>query len=623
MERMINERVGRGLLLSAIGLGFILTAGQQVRAGVNPFTEEAVSRGVDYEMGLTQGQGSYGYVGFGCAIVDLDDDGDQDLVIIGGVNRRVGLFRNDGLGQFTDVSLSSGIPLLEEGSALAIADYDGDGLLDLYLTEMGLPNKLMRNDGNLQFTNVAVTAGVADAGGSKGASFGDYDGDRWLDLYVNNYNGQVSGFNNKLYRNLGDGTFQDVSVAQGVDSDSNSFQSVWSDYDLDGDVDLYISNDRGATQGKPNELYRNDDGTLVDVSVASGASIALDSMGLACGDFDGNGWPDFFLTNVAGQGMMNNPLLLNQGDGTFVRFEDEAGVDGAGAGATGWGTHFFDYENDGTLDLYVNYQFHANELFSCAAGFPCTNQAAFLNVAGPPSGGNCESGICSWGSAVGDVDNDGDQDLLVNNTGENVRLYINHEGETRNWIRYRVIGELPNGHAIGARVRTRSGSTWQWREILAGGNSYLGMNELVVHVGLGAATQADEVEIHWPGGSPMRTITDLPANHVWTIYRPDRLGDVDNDGDIDATDFPTFSSCVGDPFEPGCEIMDLDSDSDVDCADYTLLTGMWTGGDAVPPVFQCTGSIPAASGWGLFVMALLILTGASLVLGRRPTVATM
>lgn len=616
MEWIRTATARRASIPTVVGLAAVLIAIHPARAGVNAFTEEAIARGVVYEMGLTQGPTGYGYVGFGCAIVDLDDDGDQDLVIIGGDNQRVGLFRNDGLGQFTDVSLTSGIPILQEGSALAIGDYDGDGLLDIYLTEMALPNKLMRNNGNLQFTNTAVAAGVADAGGGKGASFGDFDGDGWLDLYVNNYNGEVVGFDNKLYQNRGDGTFNDVSVAQGVDSDANSFQSVWSDFDLDGDLDLYISNDRGASVGKPNELYRNDAGSLVDVSVASGADVALDSMGLACGDLDGNGWPDFYLTNVGGQGGMNNPLLLNQGDGTFVRAENVAGIDGAGAGTTGWGAIFFDYENDGTLDLYVNYQFHPNELYSCAGGFPCTNQAAFMNVAGP-SGGNCVTGVCSWGSAVGDVDNDGDLDLLVNNTGENVRLYINQEGETRSWIRYRVVGELPNKQAIGARVNTRTGTTWQWREILAGGNSYLGVNEFAVHVGLGSAAQADEVEVHWPGGAPTRILTDLPANQVWTIYRPDRLGDVDNDGSIDSGDFPTFADCVGEIFAPGCEIMDLDGDSDVDCVDYDLLLGEWTGGEPVPPVFQCTGTVPAASGWGLIAMALCVLVGATLLLEKK------
>jgi hypothetical protein len=551
-----------------------LLLGSSTQAGVAPFSEEAAARGVVYT--IQDYPQADGYLGFGCAILDLDDDGDQDLVILGATGGRVGVFENDGQGLFTDRSESSGIPAMPSASGLAAGDYDGDGLLDLYLTQVGeytrfpqselFPNLLLHNDGGLQFTEVGVHAGVDDLGAGKGAAFGDYDGDGWLDLFVSNYNGIVTGteqLNDKLYRNLGNGTFDDVSASQGVDSDGFGFQAVWFDYDLDGDVDLYLSNDRGHINGRPNQFWRNDSGRLVNVSAESGTQAGLFSMGIGCGDLDGNGWPDLHCTNISGYdddvgGVF--PLFLNQSDGTFTESSVAAGVDVLDSPrSTGWGSIVLDYDNDGHPDLYVNLQFEPNRLFTGGGTFPLADIAPAVAATG--------SAEPSFSSAAGDVDGDGDLDLLLNNLSGAAELLINHEGEKRNWIRYRMAGQAPNHWAVGGRTHTRTGTQWQLREILAGGNSYLGQNELIMHIGLGSAPQVDELMAVWPGGRTTRMLTRLPANRSWTLYPPERLGDTDGDGAVGSDDFAALLACYDMPFEPGCEVMDFDGDSDVDAQD--------------------------------------------------------
>jgi len=539
---------------------------------IAPFTEESVRRGLVYVM---QGWPVVsGYSGFGCGFADLDGDGDPDVVLLGAANGRVGLFENDGTGHFIDRTAGSGLPVLPQASALALADYDGDGLVDLYLTQWELPNVLAHNEGGFRFTDRSVAAGVDNASSSKGACWADFDGDMLLDLYVCNYATLVLPTPNALYRNLGTGAFEEVAVAQGVDDLGLSFEAVWTDYDLDGDVDLYLSNDKGYQPPLfiPNQLWRNDGGQMVNVSMGSGADIGLNSMGLACGDFDGNGWPDFYLTNDGpGAGGYNNPLLLNDGLGAFVESSSPAGV---GNPILSWGSIFMDYDNNGHMDLYVNNMFVDNTLYANSGVFPTVEVAQQAQVVA--------TGGISYSSAVADVDDDGDLDLLVNNLSGNVQLFINHEGELRNWIKYRMVGQGANTGAVGGNVKTRTGSTWQLREVLAGGNNYLGQNELTIHVGLDAASMVDEVLVSWPGGATTRTLVNLPANETWTLYPPERLGDADGDGLVDFGDFCVFSDCYDGGFAAGCEMMDFDGSSAIDLDDFDAFLAVYS-----QPLYDC------------------------------------
>jgi hypothetical protein len=318
-------------------------------------------------------------------------------------------------------------------------------------------------------------------------------------------------------------------------------------------------------------LWRNDGGTFTDVSAASGADVGIYSMGLGAGDLDNNLYTDLYVTNinsVEGDGSTVeyngvNPLMMNQGDGTFLELEDVWGVANE---ITSWAAVFFDYDNDGYKDLYVNNQFEPNSMFDCDGVPPCTEVADQLGILAsfdpeydlnddPPE-------IASFVTSVGDVDLDGDLDMLINNIGWRAELFINHEGETRNWVRYDVVGEHPNTFAIGGNVETTFFNDTATTEIYTGGNGYLGQNELVLTVGLGDADEVAQAVFQWPSGGPTRTLTGLPAKETWKIYAPSRLCDADGDG-VDYDDFVGFAGCFVTGFSPGCEMMDHDGDSGI------------------------------------------------------------
>lgn len=474
-------------------------------SGQNAFTEEALDRGLAYVPIMRAGM-----FGSGVAFVDLDQDGDPDLLTTGAADDSVGVFENDGTGHFIDRSSLSGIPATERASGVVAFDYDGDGDLDPFFTHHGHANVLVENLGGFQFADVSIAAGVPDTGQGTGPAVGDIDGDGWLDLYVPNY-----GTKDRLYRNLGTGSFLDVAPSLGLDDPWRGFQAVLFDSDWDGDLDLYVSNDKKDAQNTEmhNRLHRNEgDGTFTDISASSGTDVNIYSMGVGVGDFDGNGFQDLYPTNI---GIEANPLLLNQGTNLFQSQESAAGV---ASFRTGWGAVFFDYDNDGRQDLYVcNIQTHTfsaqNRLYVDQGAWPCTDVAPALGV------DDTFNSLCV---AVADVDDDGDLDLLVQNWGDNLRLYINHEGETRSWVKFRVVGRWPNLFAAGADVAVRTGNRWQRKQILVGGNGFKGQNDMTLHFGLGSATSVDEVVVTWPDGR-RRRLCGLGTNTTH-VLRPTNLG---------------------------------------------------------------------------------------------------
>jgi hypothetical protein len=536
---------------------------------IAPFTEEAAIRGIEFTPAPST---AYGVYAFGVSFADIDGDGDPDLTACGDPSGIPGIWENDGTGHFVDRSAGSGITSVAKASSIAYGDYDGDGDLDLYLTAVFTPpgstSRLYRNEGNFQFTNVTAQSGTANVGTAKAASWADYDADGDLDLFVAVYRNatpQTANVPNSLYRNNGDGTFTDVAATQGLAKPAYCFTGAWVDYDLDGDVDLYTSNDRGSLppffQG--NQLFRNDGGQLVE-TVGTGASVQLFSMGLAVGDLDSNGHPDFYCTNLpsANQPLAGrNPLLLNQGDGTFLLADRIWGVS---AYQTTWGCFFFDFDNDGPVDLYVQHQFVANRLFRNLGQPPMQSLTVAAGASGLPGP--------SYAGAVADIDADGDLDMVVSNLGSPLFLYINHEGEERNWVRFRMVGSGPNRHAIGgwAHLTTTLGGSTAFRDLAAGGRGYLGQDELILHHGLGAEVGLAKADFHWPrgpSGAPVRTLVNVPANQLWTVYPPERLGDVDGDLLITAVDRDANAGCAAAGFVTGCEMMDFDGDSDIDSAD--------------------------------------------------------
>ncbi len=492
--------------LSAAVVGCV--AMQQVQAFAGPpilFAEEAVSRGIDYLVMVGNWKS-----GFGCgvAFADLDNDGDPDLVVTGGADARLGVYENNGAGMFADHTLATDVPLPITVSGLVAGDYDGDGLLDLYITNWAGPNMLLRNLGSFQFSDQAAAAGVADEGAGQGAVFGDYDLDGWLDIYLANRTdppGSVDVPPNRLYHNLGNGTFEEVGAAHGVDDRGAGFQGAFVDFDLDGDVDLYLANDKG-TKGFSNRLWENVSGTFVDVTAESAAGVIGDFMGLAVGDFDQNGFPDFYTTNVP----VGNALLLNAGDGTFV---ESASITGVAAFSSGWGTHFLDFDNDGDEDLYVVNAIDPDMLFESAGVFPASDVAASVGLANAGSNAFC--------SAVADIDGDGDLDILVQNFFEGIRLFVNNANDegnpARNWLMVKLVGLGGNRFGVGARIDVEIQGTVQSRQVLAG-VSYKSSSSLVMHFGLGAATQVDSVTVTWAGGATT-VVQNVAANQTLQVIQ--------------------------------------------------------------------------------------------------------
>ena len=495
-------------------------------------------------------------VGSGAAFADYNNDGHIDLYVVnnpGPLHAKVTdaspgnvLYRNNGDGTFTDVTEKAGVGDRGYGMGCVFGDYDNDGDLDLYVTNYG-QNVLYRNNGDGTFTDIAEKAGVGDTRWGTGAVFGDYDNDGDLDLYVPNYiehdldklaEAQKTSMqygqsvprklnphsfepqDNVLYRNNGDGTFTDVTAELSVESPGGrSLQAIFTDFDLDGDLELYVANDLS-----PNFLYRNNgDGTFIDVSDASWAADFRGSMGLATGDYDGDGDLDLFMSHWIEQ---ENALYSNmwKEEGAIggksskvagmqpIHLVDESY--GASLGEeslkyVGWGTDLFDYDNDGDLDIFVanghtfqyldNYDLlipQKDQFFRYDGDGIFTDVSAVTSIAALPY-------RVGRGVAFGDYDSDGDVDIFIVNNHDRAVLLRNEGGNRNNWLHVKLIGTKGNRDAVGARIRLKAGDRIQLREINAGA-SYLSFNSLTAEFGLGQKTTVDWIEVIWLGGDAER-----------------------------------------------------------------------------------------------------------------------
>jgi hypothetical protein len=543
-------------------------------SGFPPFTQEAIPRGVVYPVqGIPQSSGLYG---FGVAAADLDHDGDDDLVVVGRQNGQVGLFENDGTGRFVNRVASSGIAPLAQASAIAIADLDGDRLPEILFTQVGQPHRLYRNLGAFAFATMPSEASLAPSGAAKAASFGDLDGDGDLDLFLANYlhdSGPYALVRNQLFRNDG-GHWSDIAGETGIDAPGRTFLGVWSDIDRDGDPDLYISNDRGhlGPLFAENALWRNDDGRLVDASAGSGADVACFSMGVASGDFDGDGHLDFLVTNIPANNAPVfgvNPLLLGNGDATFTRGEALWQVEDM---RTGWGALFVDLDDDGRLDLFVNHQGTANALWRNPGAPPAVEIANAGGAAGVPSKYN-------YSTVASDLDGDGDLDLVSLGLGANLLVYMNHAGDGVASVRLRLEGRAPNADAIGARVEARRDGRLFVREVQAGGVGYLGQSTLEVHLGLDAAEPRegragaafDEIVVLFPDGAERR-MSSIAAG-AYGVVHPALLGDGNGNGAPDADDLDAAIAVVGTRARGAGAWFDYDGDGFVTPDDLARMRG--------------------------------------------------
>jgi enediyne biosynthesis protein E4 len=488
----------------------------------------------------------------GSMFFDYNNDGWPDIFFVNGgsftdkqkaANARHRLYRNNKDGTFTDVTPNSGIGVSGYGMGACSADYDNDGWPDLYITSVG-GNKLYHNNGNGAFTDVTEKAGVGARLWSASCAFGDIDNDGDVDLYVTNYV-DFSVNNNKycvlsgdtrvychpnvyngvpdiLYRNNGDGTFTDVSRAAGIyRPDGKGLGVVFGDYDGDGWIDIYVAND-----STPNFLFHNKGkGVFEEVGLRAGVAVGSDGqplagMGTDMGDIDGDGLLDIFVTNLDRQ---THNLYRNLGKGLFADVTFESGVGEATLPFVGFGAVFFDYDNDTDLDLAIaNGDVIDNvSLFRDSTSYEQRNlllqndgMGKFRDV-GPRSGPGFALKKPSRALSAGDIDNDGDLDLLIGNVGQTPDLLRNDGGNNSNSLTIRTIGTKSNRDGIGARLKLTVAGKVLIREVKAG-SSYLAQNDMRVHFGLGKAPRVERLEIRWPSGAS-DVLEGVEANQIVTV----------------------------------------------------------------------------------------------------------
>jgi hypothetical protein len=490
----------------------------------------------------------------GAAAGDFDDDGWVDLFVTR-LNARPLLYRNLRNGTFQDVAVLAGFTSSLPANGPAWGDIDNDGDSDLYVTSSGGTRfYLYLNNGNGTFTEQAIARGAAISGVfryGQSATFGDYDGDGFLDIHTNDWATDISLSTSRLLRNLGaanPGHFEDVTAAaglnvfrpshtQGGSTDNNAYRysSTFTDLDRDGDRDLTIAADFLTSQ----IFWNNGDGTFTDGTADAGVGTDEDGMGSALGDYDGDGRLDWFvsaLVEVPGGGAPHsgNRLFRNTGDGTFTDQTDMAGVRNSG---WSWGTTFLDHDNDSDLDLFVT------------NGWDTANpdqSHLYQNNGGVFTDISNATGVTDTGMGRGllnfDYDKDGDLDVFIVNHGAQPVLYRNDGGNENDWLRINVQGTTSNRDGLGTLITvdpdTGVAGDEMVREINAGSN-FLSHNELTAHFGLGPdAGNVELVTVHWPSGA-VQELTNVVPNQVLNLVEnaTGLPGDYNLDGSVDAADY--------------------------------------------------------------------------------------
>lgn len=563
---MRDPRGGPGRAALMIGL-VVIVAGVSVARGDGgaplgfKFTEIARQAGLT-AVTVFGGKDRNRYLlettGTGVALFDYDGDGWLDVFLVNGTTLEGfpkgqeptnHLYRNRGDGTFEDVTARAGLAASGWGQGVCAGDYDNDGHEDLFVTYYG-QNRLYHNRGDGTFEDVTARAGLLDkrTRWGTGCAFLDYDRDGRLDLLAANYidldlataptpdsglcrykgvkvacgpPGLVGG-KNVLYHNRGDGTFEDVSDKSGITRASGTYGLGVStlDFDDDGWVDVYVAND-----SNPSALYRNNhDGTFTDVAVTSGCAYSQDGkpqagMGVAIGDYDHNGTMDIFKTNFAGD---TSTLYSNSGQGFC---DDRTFVAGIGVNTRwlGWATAFVDFGNDGWLDLFLanGHVYPEVAQLQTEAAYAQRKvvyfnrgQGRFEDVTeqlGPP----ITTPRTARGAAFGDIDNDGDVDIVVSNVNAAPDLFRTDTEPGRHWLLVRLVGTTSNRSAIGARVGATAGGFTQWQEV-RGGGSYISQNDLRVHFGLAGTPRVERLWVRWPNGLEEEW-RDVAADQILTV----------------------------------------------------------------------------------------------------------
>jgi hypothetical protein len=493
----------------------------------------------------------------GVGLIDCDNDGKLDIIVVNGStiehfrqggDPMITLYHQGADFKFTDITEPANLMHKGWGMGVAVADFDNDGLSDIYVTGYG-GNALYRNTGNCKFEDVTEKAGVGGGGFSTGAAWADYDRDGHVDLFVSRYvhfdmnklptfgsdektcrfkgvkvqcgPWGLQGESDLLFHNRGDGTFEEVSKKAGVD-DPNRYYGLgveWGDYDNDGWPDLYVANDTG-----PNFLYHNKhDGTFEDVGMLAGAALsgeglAQGSMGVDWGDYLHEGRLSLFVTDFTEQA---DTLWHNMGPPGFSDVSWPAKLAKPTYEPVGWGTGFFDMENDGWLDIFVANGHVYPQMDQIPGAMPYAEPLQLFRNQRDGTFEDVSSVLAALpnasrrGAAFGDLDNDGSVDIVVLSVDGPPSVLLNRSSNNNHRALFKLVGTKSNKAAIGARVTVRAGALVQISEVRAGG-SYLSQNDPRVHFGLGQEAKMDAVEIRWPSGKS-ETLPNLPADFIYTI----------------------------------------------------------------------------------------------------------
>lgn len=484
-------------------------------------------------------------MGSGCAFIDADGDGWPDIVLVNSKDwvsrgRRTlqAIYRNNRNGTFTNVTAGSGLDVELYGLGVAFADVDNDGRDDIYITALE-GDRLFRNEGNFKFRDITTQSGITNKGFPSSAAFLDYDKDGHADLFVANYvqwtakgdlfcslDGSAKsyctpesykGMANKLYRNLGNGKFEDVTIRAGLnDPTSKSLGIAVLDYNNDGHVDLFVANDT-----QPNKLYRNNkNGTFTDVAVQAGVAFSEDgvargAMGVDAIDYDGTGRMHILVGNFSNQ-MLG--LYHNEGGGLFVDEAPRSTVGKSSLLSLAFGVFFFDYDLDGRADIFAanghieedigraqpKIQFRQPPLL-----FRNEGGGKFRDVS-KQTGAAIQQALVARGAAYADIDRDGDLDVLITNNHGPAVLYRNDGGNKNNYLSVRLRGRAS---ALGAIVRVTSSSGQQWRAVHSG-SSYCSQSDLALVFGLGQDATAAKLEIEWPNGKKQSLTSVKTRQHL-------------------------------------------------------------------------------------------------------------
>jgi hypothetical protein len=566
--------VKRTILSSRYALLWVSASASIAVGGAAPdpdvqFTDVSQSIGIvfNHDNSGTPGKYLVETMGGGVALLDYDNDGRLDMFFTNGAkiddaadgarapdksdprfwNR---LYRQNADGTFSDMTEKAGLtgmPQNRYGMGAAVGDYDNDGFDDLLVTNYG-GNTLYHNNGDGTFGDVTTRAGVGGGGWSASAGFFDYDNDGRLDLFVtrylswtfqnNRYCGEkkpgfraychpdnYDGVSNLLYHNNGDGTFTDVSSKAGIANPNGKGLGVsFADYDGDGFIDLYVANDSVQSF-----LYHNNgNGTFTEVGLLSGVGFNDDGktfagMGVDFADYDNDGRPDIFVTDLSNE---RYRLFRQNGDASFRDVTDVSGIGSATLAFSGWGTRFFDYDNDGWKDLFIA-QGHVMDTIEKTAPnlkylqvpLLMRNESGRFRRVAP--GEVFERFWAGRGAAFGDLDNDGDTDVVVSNVGQKAVVLRNDGGNRKNWIGIRTAGRTSNRDGIGAEVRVVSESGFSQYFTVNTAAGYLSASDKRLLVGLDRDSAARLIEVRWPSGARQK-FEHVKAGQLLVVTEPDR-----------------------------------------------------------------------------------------------------